>query len=118
MARLSCTSAVPYFNFVPLYNPGAVDFLAGLDQAKRDEFNAAGGIQWWGRTLATAGPSQSGKRTHETMRWLTGVRKQFGEVDMDASVTYTNHTVDGYTYDPLSARIQDSLSGLAGHGCN
>ena len=115
--NLSCTSAIPYFNFVPLYNPGAIDFLAGLDQAKRDEFTAAGGIQWWGRTLATAGPSQSGMRTHETMRWLTGVRKQLGEVDMDASITYTNHTVDGYTYDPLAARVQDSLSGLAGHGC-
>lgn len=115
--NLSCTSAIPYFNFVPLYNPGAIDFLAGLDQATRDEFTAAGGIQWWGRTLATAGPSQSGMRTHETMRWLTGVRKQLGEVDMDASITYTNHTVDGYTYDPLAARVQDSLSGLAGHGC-
>jgi outer membrane receptor protein involved in Fe transport len=56
-------------------------------------------------------------RTHETMRWLTGVRKKLGEVDMDASITYTNHTVDGYTYDPLAARVQDSLSGLAGHGC-
>ena len=115
--NLSCTSAVPYFNFVPLYNPGAIDFLAGLDPAKRDEFNAAGGIQWWGRTLATAGPSQAGKRYHETARFLTGVRKQFGDVDMDASVTYTNHTVDGYTYDPLAARVQDALSGLSGHDC-
>ena len=36
---------------------------------------------------------------------------------MDASVTYTNHTVDGYTYDPLAARVQDALSGLSGHDC-
>ena len=114
---LSCTSAIPYFNFVPLYNPGAIDFLAGLSQAKRDEFTAAGGIQWWGRTLAVAGPSQSGKRFHETARFLAGVVKTFGEVEMDASVSYTNHTVDGFTFDPLALRVQDALAGLSGHGC-
>ena len=115
---LTCTSAVPYFMYVPLANPGAVDFLSTLSAARQAEYQAAGGLHFWGRTLAVEGPSQSGKRFHETMRLNGGIRHSFDNgMDLDVSVTYTNHSVDGYTYDPLHLRVQDALAGLAGHDC-
>ncbi|MBK49442.1 MAG: hypothetical protein CL768_00165 [Chloroflexi bacterium] len=114
---LSCTSAVPYFMYVPLNNPGAVDFLSTLSAERQAQYQGAGGLHFWGRTLAVEGPSQSGKRFHETMRLNGGIRHAFDNMDLDVSITYTNHSVDGYTYDPLHLRVQDALAGLSGHDC-
>jgi len=52
------------------------------------------------------------------MRLNGGILHSFDNgMDLDVSVTYTNHSVDGYTYDPLHLRVQDALAGLSGHNC-
>ena len=115
---LTCTSAVPYFMYVPLNNPGAQDFLSTLSAERQAQYQSAGGLHFWGRTLAVEGPSQSGKRFHETMRLNAGILHSFDSgMDLDVSVTYTNHSVDGFTFDPLHLRVQDALAGLSGHNC-
>jgi outer membrane receptor protein involved in Fe transport len=104
-----------YYTTVPDHNPGLQDFVSGLDAATAA--NYSGGAEWWGRSLAVEGPVSKNPRTHETKRFLAGIKGSVGEYTVDLSVNYS--TTDFYiaTADILTDRFDQAMYGLAGFDC-
>ena len=104
-----------YYTTVPSHNPGLQDFVSGLDAETAAMYS--GGAEWWGRSLAVAGEASKNPRTHETKRFLAGIKGLVGDYAVDLSVNYS--TTDFYiaTADILTDRFNEAMYGLAGFDC-
>ena len=111
-----------FFTYVPLNNPGMVDFLDNdVTAAERAAFEGAGGALWWGRSLAIEGPAVEFPRKHETLRLVTGLRGQFSfaeEYGYDVSVAYSEVLSNVEGTDVLTDRFDLAVQGLGGFECD
>jgi iron complex outermembrane recepter protein len=105
--------------YLPADHPGLVDFIAnnpGITESDGDVADFSGGAVFVGRPVGVAGPVESGFRSHQTFRWLTGISGDVG-LQYDISFAYARSHAESRTEDTLIERWQAALQGLGGPNC-
>mgnify|MGYP000618455840 CR=1 FL=1 len=107
--------------FVPAYHPGLIDFLERnpeLLENDGDTPNFSGGALFVGRPMGASGTADSGWRSHNTLRIVTGLRGVLPQgMDYNLSLALAQNTAKTRTPDVLIDRWEKALSGFGGENC-
>lgn len=105
--------------FIPGNHPGLLDAVANLGLTNETATNAFdNGALFIGRPVGVAGPSETGRREHSTVKSVAGVDVEIGDTtDFSVSLNYSSSEAEVATSDTLTSRYSAALLGLGGPNC-